>query len=154
MIKPAEVRHRKRRRTEEPCDRDCVALFPGGLAGEKPMAVREWRGGGAWLGGSLEELQQFRNCFPFFCSLNCFPRSTVLSEAPKRRRLAGSTDGLLSFPLRPYPFDAKASAIRRTFRYYRFSADERSGNDGRADHRKKHPSLSSPHVPSSSYGKK
>lgn len=45
------------------------------------MAVREWRGGGASLGGSLEELQQFRNCFPFFCSLNCFPRSTVLSEA-------------------------------------------------------------------------
>lgn len=46
------------------------------------MAAREWRGDGAWLGGSLEELQQFRNCFPFFCSLNCFPRSTVLSEAP------------------------------------------------------------------------
>lgn len=32
--------------------------------------------------GSLKELQQFRNCFPFFCSLNCFPRSAVLSEAP------------------------------------------------------------------------
>jgi hypothetical protein len=50
-----------------------------------------WRTG-ARSGGSLEELQQFHNCFPFFCSLNCFPRSAVLSErasSPRPRRRTG-----------------------------------------------------------------
>lgn len=52
--------------------RDCTRYHPSG--GEGWMVARR-------SGGSLEELQQFRNCFPFFCSLNCFPRSAVLFEA-------------------------------------------------------------------------
>ncbi|KYM97427.1 hypothetical protein ALC62_11719, partial [Cyphomyrmex costatus] len=109
--KTSRVRDRKRRRAEEPCDRNCVVISPGGSAGEKPTAAREWHGDGAWLGGSLEELQQFRNCFPFFCSLNCFPRSTVLCEAPPPTPCR-STDHrtLRPFPLHPFcPLDAKAS---------------------------------------------
>lgn len=85
-------------------------------------------------GGSLEELQQFRNCFPFFCSLNCFPRSAVLSEAVASP--VGSLFSLHSPPGRRHPTDDErervltASTVRRTFRYYRFSAGERSGRVG------------------------
>lgn len=87
-------------------------------------------------GGSLEELQQFRNCFPFFCSLNCFPRSAVLFEAVAS--LVGSLFSL--HPLPPWtstPHRRRerervltASTVRRTFRYYRFFAGERSGRVG------------------------
>lgn len=115
---------------------------PEGWRREKPMAARD----GAWLGGSLEELQQFRNCFPFFCSLNCFPRFTVLPEVPPPThcRYPPTPPDRSRSPFVYIPLERKrASTIRRTFRYYRFSADERSGNDGQADYRKKHPSPSS-----------
>lgn len=112
-----------------PRDRGIALRYPPGWVGRglKPMAWCGWR-------GSLEELQQFRNCFPFFCSLNCFPRSTVLSEAlpPTPYRSTNCRTAPALPPFRPV-HDAKASssAIRRTFHYYRFSADERQPS-GRA----------------------
>lgn len=133
------------RRVERDRDRIVISL-PEGWHREKPMSAREWYGDSAWLGGSLEELQQFHNCFPFFCSLNCFPRSTVLSEVPPPTPCRSNNRSCSLFVCIPLK-RKRASTIRRTFRYYRFSADEWSGNDGRADYRKKHPSPSSLNVP-------
>jgi len=102
--KASRTQRRKRKRAEELYNRDCIVISPGELTGVKPMAAREWRGDGAWLGGSLEELQQFRNCFPFFCSLNCFPRSTVLSEASPPTPCQSTDHRTI-----PVPLDVKAS---------------------------------------------
>jgi len=139
-------RHRKRRRAKEPCDRNCVVISPrGGGGGEEPMAARELCGDG-WAA-------VWKNCSSFATVFRSSVPSTVF-HAPlcfakrPRRRLAGPPvccRSLFMLPLHPST-RKRASTIRRTFRYYRFSADERSGNDGRADHRKKHPALSSSNV--------
>lgn len=106
---------------------------------------------GAQSGGSLEELQQFRNCFPFFCSLNCFPRSTVLSEASPRHP-AGPI-GPLSSPVvgpRALSLDAREREEERKKASPRLYGElfviiafppTSSGNGGRVGRRKKHPPL-------------
>lgn len=92
MIKPAEVRHRKRRRrTEEPCDRDCVALFPGGLAGERhggrARVARRWRLVGRQFGRIAAVSQLFSVLlFPqLFSTLHCALRSAPADALPVRR---------------------------------------------------------------------
>lgn len=127
---------------------------PEGWRGEKPMAACEWRLVGRQFGRIAAVSQLFSVLlFPqLFSTLHCASRSVPADALPVYRL----SDRFRSPPcVHGHPSTRKrAFAIRRTFRYYRFSVDERSGNDGRADHRKKHPSISSPYVPSGSYEKK
>lgn len=160
MIKPAASAARKEEGgiKEPEYDQDCIVISPPGElardeADGRARVARRWRLVGRQFGRIAAVSQLFSVLlFPqLFSTLHCAFRSNP------RWRLAGPPSVRpLPFPPRPWPLNAKAShRLRRTFRYYRFSAGERSGNDGRTDHRKKHPSLSSPGVPSSnSYGKK
>lgn len=114
----------------------------GGEADGRVRVARRWRLVGRQFGRIAAVSQLFSVLlFPqLFSTLHCAFRSAPADVLPVHQPLDHPP-----FASRPCPLDTRrASTIRRTFRYYRFSADERSGNDGRADHRKKHPSLSSP----------
>lgn len=77
-------------------------------------------GNGASVGGSFEELQQFRDCFPFFCSFDCFPRSGVLRAASS------------SVWARPFGVHGRAASrdrrFRKLLRYYRSRCRRASGS--------------------------